>query len=279
MTAVHSRTVCNDAMRSLCYTFKLPTYADGTNAPVVFRQWLDKGVPKQRAIEARNKGSGKRSTQRSDQRGGEDDDDRLRKEYLRARLSKETSGTHSGQGYSKSAMQAMSPTTHALCCLHESEEALDVITQKKNILREEGNYAAHNLNSLDQFALQLEQPEGQTHMSEVSIKGLQVLVQFCKEFQNKFPLEKPPAGSTLWTSESDTVLPAATPSSSSSLPSASPPASVPPASVAPASVPPASVPPASVPAFHGKAHASRPKGSGAAKRKKRAGKGERGGEA
>ena len=196
---IHSQTVSNNAMRSLCHILKLPTYEGGTNAPVVFRNWLDKGVATLRAA----KFTGKSSVQSSGTRGVEfeDDEDSLRKQYLKAFLSKFTEEALSGQKYHTQRLEEQSPTIHALHILSESEEALDILTQK-NIKREEGNYAAHplNLNSLEQVTLQLEQPDGQLHMTEASVKAMQELVRFCQADAGQFPPEMPPAGSTLWTS-------------------------------------------------------------------------------
>ena len=203
MTAIHSRTVTNNAMRSLCGTLKLITYRGGTNGPVVFRQWLDAGADKHRATERAAKFTGKSSVQSSGMRGVEfeDDEDSLRKQYLKAFLSKFTEEALSGQKYHTQRLEEQSPTIHALHILSESEEALDILTQK-NIKREEGNYAAHplNLNSLEQVTLQLEQPDGQLHMTEASVKAMQELVRFCQADAGQFPPEMPPAGSTLWTS-------------------------------------------------------------------------------
>lgn len=250
LTAIHSRTVCDKVLRSLCSTFKLPTYAGGTNAPVVFKQWLDAGMITQ--------------AQHSD-KSDVIDEDSLRKKFLKAQLETHLKGPHSSTEYSTHAISAV-PSLQALYFLYHSEEALDVLTQKKHIIREEGNFAAHTLISLDRFANQLEQPEGQSHMAKESVTGMKVLIQFCKCIVHKFPDEAPPAGSTLWTSGSKVDTPATKASLTAPLLLASPPAPTLSESTPPASTPAASVPP-------GSASSSRPKASAPASRSKGSGSG------
>ena len=275
MKTIHCRTVSNDAMRSLCGTLKLPTYKGGTNGPVVFREWLDEAVVKEHASEGSRTGVSPKT------------DDSIRKATLKKSLESKLKGFHSGQDHNTKALQEQAPSLYALRSLYECEEALDVLTQRHNIIIEEGNYAAHHLNmdSLGQFSLQLDQPEDRPHMSDASVKAIQVLIKLCQAYANQFRPELPPAGSSLWTSAN---TPVAKPSSTLSLPLASPPAttapvttSTAPATTSSATTPPASRPlapgpPASASSSHPQAQVSRSRGSGYPNRNSRSNRGGRG---
>ncbi len=134
------------------------------------------------------------------------------------------------------------PLSQALSYLYHSSEALDALTQRNNIIREDGNFVAHNMLSLQRFSVQVE--EGKTHLKGDALQAMRVLIQVCTIVDDKIPItkESPPAGgSTLGEALGPIAQSTSTKTAS---PSSPPPAphsvSVPPSSSRPTPTSPAS---------------------------------------
>lgn len=135
---------------------------------LAFRRWLEAGAESLAKV------------------GVQGSEDSLRKEYFQQQLLERLATSHTIPKKAPTPTQLeSSPVLRALSYLYHSSEALDALTQRNHILREDANFAAHNLVSLERYSVQLE--EGKTHLKDGSLQAMKVLVQVCKCVADMLP--------------------------------------------------------------------------------------------
>lgn len=179
---IYCRTLSDDIMKFLTWLFELPGLTpDLFNGAILFRRWLDEGNPlKNRAT--------------TPSKAELDKEDLHRKDLLQTTLLAHLSSSHYGVPYIQSYVDER-PSLKAASMIHDSPEALDALTKQKYIVREEGNYAAHNLLSLERFSKALSGSSGD-HMAAGPTEAMNVFVSVFLCIPH--PTLPPPAGSTLW---------------------------------------------------------------------------------
>lgn len=184
LTAIRARTLTDDAMKFMSLLLKLEGLSpDLFNGSSVFRRWLDKGCPKRifDGIETDPK-----ALEREDLR---------RKNLLLKSIGSHINSSHNMNRYHQGFLDG-SPSLKAACLIYDSPDALDALTMRKYIVREEGNFSAHNLISFEQFAEEILADD--TYLKEGPAQAMKVFVEVFKCLpKDTVPQLSPPAESAL----------------------------------------------------------------------------------
>lgn len=201
-------------MKFICWLLDIPGLSpDMWNGSRIFRLWLDR-----------------ESAAAASKNGFPLDENLRRKVILRAKLW-EKIGSFRGNLYGPTVFDK-SPWLHAVKLIYDSSDALDALTVKNHIVREEGNYSAHNLISLQKFAQQL--ADETNHLEDGPRRAMEVFIAAFNHIPSDIiPTTSPPAGSAIWSTPLDTTPDSTPPTKTSS--TASPSSSLLPARANPAS--------------------------------------------
>ncbi|KJA19340.1 hypothetical protein HYPSUDRAFT_204733 [Hypholoma sublateritium FD-334 SS-4] len=193
LVALQGRILSDETMKFLCWLLPIPGLSpDMWNGSRLFRKWLDN-----------------ESEKAASKKGAPLDDDLRRKAILKAHLWSKI-GSARGVPYGKTKFEEQ-PWLRAVKLIYESSEALDALTVKNYIVREEGNYSAHNLISLQKFAKQL--ADETNHMGEGPTRAMEVFIKAFDHIPGDIiPKTAPPPKSVIWSTED--VTPDATSDSS-----------------------------------------------------------------
>lgn len=170
-------------MKFLSLLFDLPGLTqDLFNGAIIFRQWLDEG-------------NTLKNCQTTPSKSELEIEDLRRKNLLQNKLSDYLCSPHYRVPYGPSHL-GLNPSLKAASMIFNSSEALDALTQQKYIVREEGNYAAHNLISLERLSKALSDSD---HMAAGPAEAMNIFVKIFETCIPSCTPLPPPAGSTLWT--------------------------------------------------------------------------------
>lgn len=182
LTAIQGRIMSDEIMKFLSWILELPGLSpDLWNGSRIFRQWLDSET------------TAAMQEMKTTQNPAPIDEDSLRKAILKDNLWPFISKT-SGKRFGSTPNDL--PYKEAVSLLYDSSEALDALTIKKYIVREEGNYGAHNLISFQRFSSQMKGHN--SYMDVEPTTAMQVFINVFSHINKSIPQIPPPAGSTIW---------------------------------------------------------------------------------